>query len=81
VVLATLAAIIASQAVISGAFSMTRQSMLMGFLPRMAVRHTSAREQGQIYLPLVNWACWWACWRRCWPSAARPRWPGPMVWR
>ncbi|KAB0584386.1 potassium transporter Kup [Ideonella dechloratans] len=56
VVLATLAAIIASQAVISGAFSMTRQSMLMGFLPRMAVRHTSAREQGQIYLPLVNWA-------------------------
>jgi KUP system potassium uptake protein len=56
VVLATLAAIIASQAVISGAFSMTRQSMLMGFLPRMTVRHTSAREQGQIYLPLVNWA-------------------------
>lgn len=55
VVLATLAAIIASQAVISGAFSMTRQSMLMGFLPRMAVRHTSAREQGQIYMPLVNW--------------------------
>ena len=54
--LATLAAIIASQAVISGAFSMTRQSMLMGFLPRMTVRHTSAREQGQIYMPLVNWA-------------------------
>ena len=56
VVLAALAAVIASQAVISGAFSMTRQSMLMGFLPRMTVRHTSAREQGQIYLPLVNWA-------------------------
>ncbi|MEY4749594.1 MAG: hypothetical protein RIQ60_1808 [Pseudomonadota bacterium] len=54
-VLATLAAIIASQAVISGAYSMTRQAMQLGFLPRMAVRHTSAREAGQIYLPAVNW--------------------------
>jgi KUP system potassium uptake protein len=54
-VLATLAAIIASQAVISGAYSMTRQAIQLGFLPRMAVRHTSAREAGQIYLPAVNW--------------------------
>ncbi len=54
-VLATLAAIIASQAVISGAYSMTRQAIQLGFLPRMAVRHTSAREAGQIYMPLVNW--------------------------
>ena len=53
-VLATLAAIIASQAVISGAFSVTRQAIQLGYLPRMAVRHTSAREAGQIYLPLVN---------------------------
>jgi KUP system potassium uptake protein len=53
--LATLAAIIASQAVISGAYSMTRQAIQLGFLPRMAVRHTSAREQGQIYVPAVNW--------------------------
>jgi KUP system potassium uptake protein len=53
--LATLAAIIASQAVISGAYSMTRQAIQLGFLPRMAVRHTSAREAGQIYMPLVNW--------------------------
>ncbi len=53
--LATLAAIIASQAVISGAYSMTRQAIQLGFLPRMAVRHTSAREAGQIYLPAVNW--------------------------
>jgi KUP system potassium uptake protein len=55
-VLATLAAIIASQAVISGAFSMTKQAVQLGFLPRMAVRFTSAREAGQIYVPAVNWA-------------------------
>lgn len=54
IVLATLAAIIASQAVISGAFSMTKQAIGLGFLPRMAVRHTSAREAGQVYLPAVN---------------------------
>jgi len=54
--LATLAAIIASQAVISGAFSMTRQAIQLGYLPRMAVHHTSARQSGQIYVPLVNWA-------------------------
>ena len=53
-VLATLAAIIASQAVISGAYSMTRQAIQLGFLPRMAVRFTSAREAGQIYMPAVN---------------------------
>ena len=55
-VLATLATIIASQAVISGAYSMTKQAIQLGFLPRMAVRHTSAREMGQIYMPAVNWA-------------------------
>jgi KUP system potassium uptake protein len=53
-ILATLAAIIASQAVISGAYSMTRQAIQLGFLPRMAVRHTSAHEAGQIYMPAVN---------------------------
>jgi KUP system potassium uptake protein len=55
-VLATLAAIIASQAVISGAYSMSKQAIQLGFLPRMAVRNTSAREAGQIYIPMVNWA-------------------------
>ncbi|MDE2613104.1 MAG: KUP/HAK/KT family potassium transporter, partial [Burkholderiales bacterium] len=55
VLLATLAAIIASQAVISGAYSMSRQAMQLGFLPRMMVRFTSASEAGQIYLPAVNW--------------------------
>jgi KUP system potassium uptake protein len=56
VALATMAAIIASQAVISGAYSMTRQAIQLGFLPRMTVRHTSAHAAGQIYLPAVNWA-------------------------
>ena len=52
--LATVATVIASQAVISGAFSMTRQCMQLGFLPRMTVRHTSTTEEGQIYVPQVN---------------------------
>jgi KUP system potassium uptake protein len=55
VILATLATIIASQAVISGAFSMTRQAIQLGFLPRMRIIHTSASESGQIYIPAVNW--------------------------
>ncbi|MFA7292995.1 MAG: potassium transporter Kup [Rhodocyclaceae bacterium] len=53
--LATVATVIASQAVISGAFSISRQAMQLGFMPRMEVQHTSAKEQGQIYLPAVNW--------------------------
>jgi len=53
--LATLAAIIASQAVISGAYSLTRQAIQLGFLPRMGVRHTSRHAKGQIYMPAVNW--------------------------
>ncbi len=55
VVLATMAAVIASQALISGAFSITHQAIQMGFIPRMKVVHTSAREMGQIYVPTVNW--------------------------
>jgi KUP system potassium uptake protein len=53
--LATVATVIASQAVISGAFSISRQAMQLGFMPRMEVQHTSAEAQGQIYLPAVNW--------------------------
>jgi KUP system potassium uptake protein len=53
--LATVATVIASQAVISGAFSVTRQAMQLGFVPRVEVQHTSEKEQGQIYLPAVNW--------------------------
>ena len=55
VVLATVATVIASQAVISGAFSMTRQSIQLGYLPRMQVVFTSAEKSGQIYMPRVNW--------------------------
>jgi len=55
VALATVATVIASQAVISGAFSVTRQAMQLGFVPRMEVQHTSEKEAGQIYLPAVNW--------------------------
>jgi KUP system potassium uptake protein len=54
VILATLATVIASQAVISGAYSISRQCMQLGFLPRMTVRHTSITEEGQIYVPQVN---------------------------
>lgn len=54
VVLATCATVIASQSVISGAFSVTRQAVQLGFWPRMVILHTSAREEGQIYLPKVN---------------------------
>ena len=53
--LATLATVIASQAVISGAYSMTKQAMQLGLLPRLQVQYTSAREVGQIYMPQVNW--------------------------
>ncbi len=56
VVIATLAAIIASQALISGSFSLTRQAIQLGLAPRLDVEHTSAREMGQIYVPQVNWA-------------------------
>lgn len=55
VVLSTMATVIASQATISGAFSVTQQAIALGFLPRMRIHHTSESEIGQIYIPLVNW--------------------------
>jgi KUP system potassium uptake protein len=55
VALATVATVIASQAVISGAFSVTQQVIQLGFLPRMSIRHTSKKIIGQIYIPIVNW--------------------------
>ena len=55
IALATAATVIASQATISGAYSMTQQAMQLGYLPRMAINHTSARTMGQIYIPAVNW--------------------------
>jgi len=56
VILATLATIIASQAVISGAFSVTQQAIQLGFIPRLRITHTSAAAAGQIYIPVINWA-------------------------
>ena len=61
VVLATCAAIIASQAVISGAFSITKQAVQLGFLPRIRTSHTSESQSGQIYIPGVNWTLMLAC--------------------
>lgn len=55
VVLATLATIIASQAIISGSFSLTYQGMQLDYFPRVEVRHTSSKEKGQIYVPIANW--------------------------
>lgn len=54
--IATMAAIIASQAVITGAFSVTQQGIQLGFIPRLRIAHTSASTAGQIYIPLINWA-------------------------
>jgi KUP system potassium uptake protein len=56
VILAIMATIIASQAVISGAFSLTQQAIQLGFMPRLRIAHTSARAAGQIYIPTINWA-------------------------
>jgi KUP system potassium uptake protein len=55
VALATVATVIASQAIISGVFSLTQQAVQLGFLPRMHIRHTASHEIGQIYVPLANW--------------------------
>lgn len=61
VILATAATVIASQALISGAFSLTRQAVQLGYTPRMRIEHTSMREIGQIYIPAVNWTLMLAC--------------------
>ncbi len=61
VVLATSAAIIASQAIITGAFSLTMQAVQLGFSPRVTINHTSSREFGQIYIPTINWALMFGC--------------------
>jgi KUP system potassium uptake protein len=60
-VIATLATVIASQALISGAFSLTLQAVQLGYAPRVQIEHTSARERGQIYIPSVNWALMVSC--------------------
>ncbi|OFW65908.1 MAG: potassium transporter Kup [Actinobacteria bacterium RBG_16_68_21] len=61
ILLATTATVIASQALISGAFSLAMQSVQLGYLPRLRIEHTSAHERGQVYVPAVNWALMVAC--------------------
>lgn len=61
VILATMAAVIASQAMISGAFSLTVQAVQLDYLPRVKIRHTSSAHRGQVYVPLVNWALMIGC--------------------
>jgi KUP system potassium uptake protein len=60
VILATAATVIASQAVISGAFSLTRQAIQLGYSPRLTIMHTSERQIGQIYIPFINWMLFFA---------------------
>jgi KUP system potassium uptake protein len=61
VILATMATVIASQALISGAYSLTMQAIQLGYVPRMKIDHTSPREIGQVYVPAVNWALMILC--------------------
>src|SRR4029077_19376095 len=61
VILATAAAVIASQAIISGAFSLTMQAIQLGYMPRLKVEYTSERVIGQIYVPVVNWGLMVCC--------------------
>jgi len=61
VVIAAMATVVASQALISGAFSLTQQAVQLGFVPRVQILHTSATTEGQIYIPVVNWALMIAC--------------------
>ena len=61
VILATMATVIASQAVISGSFSLTMQAVQLGYSPRLDIEYTSAREMGQIYMPVVNWVLMISC--------------------
>lgn len=61
VIIATAATVIASQAVISGSFSLTRQAVQLGYIPRLRIEHTSAKEIGQVYVPFVNWVLMIAC--------------------
>ena len=61
IILATFATIIASQAIITGAFSLTRQAIQLGWFPRVAIRQTSDEEYGQIYVPVINWAMMAGC--------------------
>ena len=72
VALATMATIIASQALISGAFSLTRQAIQLGFFPRVTIVHTSGEAEGQIYIPEINAALMVSCIWLVLSSSSRP---------
>ena len=81
VVLATAATVIASQAVITGAYSLTSQAMQLGLLPRMDIRRTSETQAGQIYMPRVNMLLLIGVLLLLRCSAPPASWPRPMAWR
>ena len=81
VALSTIATVIASQALISGAFSLTQQAIQLGFCPRVHIVHTSAQVKGQIYIPGVNYALMIACLALVVTSGSPAGWPGPTAWR
>ena len=81
VLLATAATVIASQAVITGAYSVASQAAQLGYLPRLRIAHTSASTIGQIYVPWINGVLWSRCSPWCSRSAARRRWRTRSAWR
>src|SRR5262249_15950128 len=81
VVLATLATVIASQAIITPAYSLTQQPIQLGFLPRMNIIHTAGHERGQIYIPFVNWTLAIATLAAVIGLARQMRWAEPTASR
>ncbi len=81
VLLATAATVIASQAVITGAFSLTQQAAQIGYLPRLRVAYTSEEKMGQIYVPWINWALMVSVLRSSWRSRPQTRWPTRSAWQ
>jgi KUP system potassium uptake protein len=74
VAVATVATVVASQALISGAYSLTQQAVQLGYCPRVTIVHTSGEAEGQIYIPEVNTASsWWRASRWCWCFKSRRR--------
>jgi KUP system potassium uptake protein len=81
ILLATVATIIASQALISGAFSLTSQAIGLGLFPRIQVRHTHHAHAGQIYVPFINWVLFAGCIALVAASVPVRRWPLRTGWR
>ncbi len=82
VLLATVATVIASQALISGAFSLVSQAIRLGLFPRLALSHTHERHAGQIYVPFVNWALFAGCVLLVLTFRLQlRRWPRLTAWR